>query len=101
MSGISLLISTVDAKVAKLIQHGDALKLQLEKQEVRYTQLQEELSDKNRRISQLEEEIRNLQHEKPVFPSGNGKVSDHQQETKLRINELVREIDKCIALLNR
>ena len=55
------------------------------------------------KIQDLQSELENLQREnkdlnnklKTTISEGNGSY-----EAKMRINQLVREIDKCIALLN-
>lgn len=55
------------------------------------------ISEKEREISELSEKnkIKEMAH---TLAGGNGHSS---KDVKLKINELVREIDKCIALLNK
>ena len=59
-----------------------------------------ELEEKNRldteKINNLEEKYNKLKISKALIAS-----SDDVHEAKLKVNRLVREIDKCIALLNR
>ena len=59
----------------------------------RLTQQLEQASDS---YAGLEEQINKLKMAKAIEAS-----SEDVHETKLRINQIVREIDKCIALLNR
>lgn len=61
----------------------------------RTRQLEAELSKKNDRISELEEGLKVLKTAGSI--QGNGA---DVAEAKGRISEMVREIDKCIALLN-
>ena len=61
----------------------------------RTRQLEAELSKKDDRISELEEGLKVLKTAGSI--QGNGA---DVAEAKGRISEMVREIDKCIALLN-
>ncbi len=83
-NNLSLLISKQDQLV------GDRTKL-----EEHIGKLQKQLSASNERINSLEEQNRQLRLAKAV--SGGNESSG---EAKGKINELVREIDKCLALLN-
>ena len=83
-NNLSLLISKQEQLV------GDRTKL-----EEHIEKLQEQLSASNERISGLEEQNRQLRLAKAVS-GGN----ENPGEAKDKINELVREIDKCLALLN-
>ena len=101
MSGISAIISVVDGKVAKLIRFAETLKGQLKYQESRNQELLVRLSEKDKKIAQLEEQIGKMQTAQVLSPSSNGKAPVGTHDANLKINELVREINKCIALLNR
>ena len=83
-NNLSLLISKQDQLV------GDRTKL-----EEHIEKLQEQLSASNEKIIGLEEQNRQLRLAKAVS-GGN----ENPGEAKDKINELVREIDKCLALLN-
>jgi predicted nucleic acid-binding Zn-ribbon protein len=83
-NNLSLLISKQEQLV------GDRTKL-----EEHIEKLQEQLSASNERIRSLEEQNRQLRLAKAV--SGG---DENSGEAKDKINELVREIDKCLALLN-
>jgi len=83
-NNLSLLISKQDQLV------GDRTKL-----EEHIEKLQEQLSASNEKIISLEEQNRQLRLAKAVS-GGN----ENPGEAKDKINELVREIDKCLALLN-
>jgi phage shock protein A len=67
------------------------------------TGLRNELSEARRQLAEKNEEVKELQtrYERARFSGailGNGEDAG---EAKRRVNELVREIDKCIALLDR
>ncbi len=98
MSGISSIISVVDGKVARLIRFVETLKAQLKYQESRNQELLVKLTDKDKKIAQLEEQLSKLQTAQAL---SNGAPTNGKQDANVKINELVREINKCIALLNR
>lgn len=55
-----------------------------------------ELRDKNARIEALTEDFNRMKLAKAVVTSTGDKA-----EMKFKVNEMVKEIDRCIALLNR
>jgi predicted RNase H-like nuclease (RuvC/YqgF family) len=90
-------------KIANLEQKIDLLvdRYQAEKEENRMlrgqiTQLTDQLDRSASSYSLLEESFGKLKVAKTLEASG-----QDVRDTKLRINQIVREIDKCIALLNR
>jgi predicted nuclease with TOPRIM domain len=58
--------------------------------------LQKSVQQKQLVIEELEQENRKLSLVKVMMADG-----DDSQDAKVQINRIVREIDKCIALLNR
>ena len=85
------------------------LKFKVERLIKLYISSLQTIEDQKSRIEELSAEIENLKSEKQNLNeelktarvanalSGSG---DGSYRAKLRINQLVREIDKCIALLN-
>ncbi len=65
--------------------------------------LQNEKTDLEDRIREQEIEIMELKQKNNTLKLSKAFVSENggSQEAKLQINKIVREIDKCIALLNR
>ena len=59
--------------------------------------LKNEKDDLQALINQLKEQIKMLKLAKQI----DGDVVKESKDVKLMINEMVREIDKCIALLNK
>lgn len=58
--------------------------------------LRNEVQQKQSKINELEERMQKLALVKGILAE-----SENSDDAKLRINKIVREIDKCIALLNR
>ena len=58
--------------------------------------LEEKVKLNNNRLNDLEEKYNKLKISKALIAS-----SDDVHDAKLKVNRMVREIDKCIALLNR
>ena len=61
-----------------------------------YEDLQEAVQQKQLLIEELEQKNQKLALVKGIMADG-----DDTQEARIQINKIVREIDKCIALLNR
>jgi len=93
---VKTIISNIDVKVRRLIAR--LAKLQLERSD-----LQEDKSALTKRLEEKEEEVRALQ-EKVKLMNISKSVDINKEDvkaTRLKINEYVREIDRCIALLNK
>jgi predicted RNase H-like nuclease (RuvC/YqgF family) len=92
---ISLTITSLHSKVEKLIilnkKNGDDVKRFKEENDA----LRDELKQSTKKKLELEEKVKILSLAKSLSNDEIGK-----NELKLKINELVREIDKCIALTN-
>jgi len=58
--------------------------------------IQEEIRLEQERVKDLEEKYNKLKISKALIAS-----SEDVHDAKLKVNRMVREIDKCIALLNR
>lgn len=91
--------STLEAIKAKITELGDkkrALESEMAALRSSEDKLRKELGDQKKLVDQLTDKNKVLKVAKSLGDS-DGKST----ETKLKINELVREIDKCIALLNK
>lgn len=92
---ISLLVTSLQSKVEKLIiQHKKA------KEDVK--QLREENSFLRNNLTQYKEKVKELEEKNKILKLAKTLDVGTEKSTdlKLKINELVREIDKCIALVN-
>ncbi len=90
------IINQLKRKVDLIIEMNQELRE--ENQELRTTnkQLSSRLSYQSEQLDELEQKYDSLKMAKVI---GSGGVDTHN--TKIKINRMVREIDKCIALLNR
>ena len=79
------------AKV-RMKEQGDE-NIRLKKQ---YEDLQKSVQQKQLLIEELEQKNQKLALVKGIMADGEG-----SQDARIEINRIVREIDKCIALLNR
>jgi hypothetical protein len=95
MKDISILVSGVRKKAERLISKQILLEEKNEKLSNEIDQIKIELTEKNQQISELSDKVKLL---KIAGSVGGGEST---KEVKLKINEMVREIDKCIAQINR
>lgn len=89
-------ISAIRTHVRKLIDENNQLRSES-------SQNAEELGQLRDRVSSLEAQLAEQSEKEQVLrmaQSLGGEAADNSA-AKRRINELVREIDKCIALLNK
>jgi hypothetical protein len=94
MGDVATLVSGIEYKLRKLIRKQQALLAERtgHLEEIRVLKVkQDELTLK---IKQLEEKINILKLAKTL------ETKEGNVEAKMKINELVREIEKCIGLLN-
>jgi uncharacterized protein YjcR len=94
MKDISILVSGVKKKAEKLIKKQTLLVEQNDKLSKEVEGIKLELTEKNQQVSELNDKIKLLK----IAGSVEGEST---KEVKLKINEMVREIDKCIAQINR
>lgn len=93
---ISLLVDSLQSKVEKLIIQHKRAKEDISQLRDENEFLQNKFSESKSKIIELEERNKVLKLAKSLGGDDSGKSTD----VKLKINELVREIDKCIALVN-
>lgn len=91
-----LLITSLKEKINKIITLYDRAKEAHSKLEIENTRLRTCLTEKEIKFKDLEEKYSKLKLVKAVEAS-----SADLHDAKLKINRIVREVDKCIALLNR
>ena len=92
---ISLIVSSLQSKVEKLVlQHRKAVEeIKQLKQDNDF--LKKQLTEKKTKIVDLEQRNKALKLARSL-----GDKNQRNTDLKLKINELVKEIDKCIALVN-
>jgi uncharacterized protein YjcR len=94
MKDLSLLVSDVKQKAEKLIVKHEILAEKNTNLLKEVEKIKKELEIKDQQISELNNKVKLLKIAGSVDTDGT-------KEVKLKINEMVREIDKCIAQINR
>ncbi|MEX2596625.1 MAG: hypothetical protein WEC59_06800 [Salibacteraceae bacterium] len=88
--------------VETLSKKADALLTAFEKRNERIAQLEQEKLALAKKMEGLESEMKRLKEDNKVLKMASALKGNEESvtESKRRIGELVREIDKCLALLN-
>ena len=85
----------IERKVRRLIGENQRLRVEAEKANEQCRQLQEQVDKQNIVINNLKEENNNLKLGNTLTQKGDS------VEIKLKINQLIRSIDKSLALINK
>lgn len=98
MADLDMIVTSLQSKIEKLVHlhkkvEDENIKLVLENQD-----LLKLVEEQERQLKELDEKNRTLTIASALSDI---KSIGNATESKLKINELVREIDKCIALLNK
>jgi chromosome segregation ATPase len=95
MSNLSEIVDSLENRVSNLLQYYKKLRGEKLKIEEELAVLKSQQSQYKKEIDEWREECSSLKLANSVLGS-----DDYKRETKLKINELVREIDKCIVQLS-
>ncbi len=90
------IINNIEVKLGKLIEKLNQLQLEKSDLQESNTTLKAKLQEQEQQISALQDKVRLMNISKSVDVD-----QEDVKATRLKINEYVREIDKCIALLNK
>ena len=90
------IIEELKEKITQIILLYTDSNKRLENLQSENNKLKEELNEKKNQFKELEEGYKNLKSAKVI--SANSK---DLQQTKHKINKIVREVDNCISLLNK
>lgn len=90
-------ISDIREYVLNLKSKNDQKKNEIISLNEKVTSLNSEIKEFQSAIDEMKEQIKMLKLAKKI----DGEDNSSSKEVKLMINEMVREIDKCIALLNK
>ena len=90
------IINSIETKLKKLIEKLGQIQLEKSDLQADNDTLNSKLEDKERKIIALQDKVKLMNISKSVDID-----KDDLKATKLKINEYVREIDQCIALLNK
>jgi uncharacterized protein YoxC len=96
MKSIASIIKGLKSKTEKMLHLQEALQKDNAQLKLKINKLQSRVEELETSKSKLEDSYKTLQLAQNI--SGD---NDKNLAIKLKINELVREIDKCIAQLNR
>jgi len=95
MGDLNTLLLGVEYKLKKLLeqyQRSEKINHRLQSENEEFKKI---ILDKNQTIDKLKDELQKVKLAKSI------ESDDGSSDAKLKINELVREIDKCIGLLNQ
>lgn len=94
MKDLSALVANIKIKAEKLVGKYQMVTEQNKQLLNEVIELKEELNKRNQQLVEMEDKIKLLKISKSVD-------SESTKDVKLKINEMVREIDKCIAQINK
>lgn len=95
MRDLSEIVTGLEAKISKLIKRQSQLQEQYSRLLQENKGLQQEVAGKQRKIEELEDQYDSLRVARTMVGS-----KEDKHMTKLKINALIREIDKCIVELS-
>ena len=90
------IISSLKDKISLIVNNYISLKEENHQLKKDNKNLTEKLKQNKQETSILEEKFNNIKLAKTI-----ANASEDSHDAKLKVNRIVREIDKCIALLNR
>ena len=92
------IVNSLEVKINKLISLHAELKKDNQRLLNENMELQNTLNLKDNEFKDLYSRYENLKLAKHLVSGGDG---EETHDAKLKVNRIVREIDKCIALLNK
>lgn len=94
MENLSLTVKGIKAKLLELVKKHQLTLEQLEQEKKRVEELQQEIAD-------IRGELNELNDKNKILKIAGQSSDGSNREMKLKLNELVREVDKCIAQFNK
>lgn len=94
MKDMVTFVNNLLEKTSRLVEKHQKTLSENEQLSLEILKLREELVQKNQQITALEDNLKLLKLAKSVD-------NESTKDVKLKINEMVREIDKCIAKISR
>jgi len=94
MRDVATLVTGIEYKLGKLIDQTNHYRLENESLNAELASLRQVITEQKETIKRLDEKNKLLKIAKTI------ETKEGNVEAKLKINELVREIDKCIGILN-
>ena len=96
MSDIKSIVTSLESKIEKLVDSHHRTKKELSALQNQNNHLNQTIAQQKQTIKELEDKYKVLKLSKSLSTS-----NENTHELKLKVNELIREVDKCIALLNK
>jgi len=96
MGDLKSIASSFESKVEKLLDLHHKAKKELHSLKTENIHLSQTIEQQKKVIKDLEEKGKILKLSKSLSTT-----NENTTELKLKINELIREVDKCISLLNK
>ncbi|MEQ8908635.1 MAG: hypothetical protein RIC95_05555 [Vicingaceae bacterium] len=94
MSSFAELVENLDTRVRSVVQQKQNLRQEVQS-------LNDEIQLLQKQKVELQAQIKELEEKNKILRIAGGSSKEDQREMKLKINEIVREVDKCIAQLNQ
>ena len=94
MKDLSSLVVSLKKKAKQLVGNYQGVLEENKKLSEKVVKLDKEIDDKNQQIEKLTNKVN-------VLKISGSVGSESAKDVKLKINELVREIDSCIAQINK
>ena len=95
MFDLETTVAEIEWKVRKLVEENGHLRAEVEQSTERCKMLQEQINNQNITINNLKEQNNILKLGNTLTHKGD------TTEIKLKINQLIRSIDKSLAIINR
>ena len=89
-------IEQIIKRTERLVSQHDKLKQELADVQQENLKLKEQLKEQDEKVSELGHQLSVVKVAKQLSAT----TEDEKAELKKKINEFIREIDKCVALLN-
>ena len=96
MVNIDDIVFSLERKIKQVIQVAEKLKISNRQLQQQVDELSDQIRVKSQEMEVLESKYQSLRFSKTLASS-----PEDVKNAKLQVNRMVREIDKCIALLNR
>jgi len=92
-------LQILKANLERLLRNFTAVKNENEMLKQQIDAQRKALAEKNQKLSQLDEQL-SLAKTSRLIADAEPLNREDKSEVKQRINELIKEVDKCIALMN-
>ncbi|MDR0954489.1 MAG: hypothetical protein LBM20_03805 [Rikenellaceae bacterium] len=96
MDDPKIIIDRLRGRVSSIVSAVDQLKADLQKRTAERDRALKKVEDLEQKAAELEQRVRVLELTRGMEGNSSG-----SKEARNRVNRLLREVDKCIALMNR